>query len=213
MDAAAAETKRKAEAEAKRKAEAEAEAKRKAEEAKNGTLNGHDYVDLGLPSGLKWATCNVGADSPEKYGDYYAWGEVETKPSYIRGNSVTFNKSMSDISGDSTYDVARKKWGPSWRIPTRKEVEELRFKCRWEKKVLKGKNGFKVTGPNGNVIFLPLTGHMYEASLSCEENVGHYWSSTPDKDISAYILIFCNSYQRVSDMRRSVGLSVRPVSE
>ena len=68
----------------------------------SGTINGHDYVDLGLPSGLKWATCNVGASKPEDYGNYYAWGETTTKSEYTEENSVTMGQPMSDFSGNAT---------------------------------------------------------------------------------------------------------------
>ncbi|MBO7283756.1 MAG: PEGA domain-containing protein, partial [Bacteroidales bacterium] len=117
---------------------------------KSSTINGHEYVDLGLPSGLKWATCNVGASSPEEYGDYYAWGEIETKSEYTKDNSKTRGKSMSDISGNTMYDVACAKWGGSWRLPTKKELEELESKCKWEWTTINGKKGYKVTGPHGN---------------------------------------------------------------
>ena len=90
-----------------------------------GTLNGHDWVDLALPSGLKWATCNVGASSPEDYGNYYAWGETSTKSDYSSSTSTTYGKDMSDIGGKDMYDVASKQWDSSWRLPTKTEFEEL----------------------------------------------------------------------------------------
>lgn len=96
---------------------------------KNSYINGHEYVDLGLPSGLKWATCNVGANKPEDYGNYYAWGETGTKSSYGASNSKTYGKQMNDIKGNSQYDAARSNWGGSWRLPTEKELEELVNKC------------------------------------------------------------------------------------
>ena len=73
-------------------------------------IQGRAYVDLGLPSGLKWATCNVGAENPEDYGNYYAWGETSTKSEYTKENSLTYGENMSDISGNDTYDVACKEW-------------------------------------------------------------------------------------------------------
>ena len=236
-DAAAEEAKRKAKEEAKRKAEEEArvkaeeEAKRKAEEeakraaaeekarakaeaeAKNGALNGHDYVDLGLPSGLKWATCNVGADSPEEYGDYYAWGEIKTKSEYTEENSKTYKKSINDFSGDSTYDVARKKWESSWRMPTRDEILELMLECNWEWE----EKGYRVIGPNGNHIFLPIGGY-YKELASCGGDAGYCWSSTPNEDCSnAYGLLFDHPFGLIHTIDRSLdrsyGLSIRPVSE
>ena len=110
-----------------------------------GKHKGHDWVDLGLPSGLKWATCNVGASSPSDYGDYFAWGEISTKSSYDDNNSTTFLKEIGDIAGNPTYDVARAKWRGSWRLPTEKEFQELIENCTWEWTTQDGVNGFRVT--------------------------------------------------------------------
>ena len=95
----------------------------------NGQHNGHEYVDIGLPSGLKWATCNVGASSPEDYGDYFAWGETSPKAEYTWENSVTYGEQMSDISGNAQYDAATANWGGSWRMPTKEQMEELVEHC------------------------------------------------------------------------------------
>ncbi len=178
-------------------------------------INGHEYVDLGLPSGLKWATCNVGASLPEEYGDYYAWGEIETKSEYTKDNSKTRGKSMSDISGNSTYDVARAKWGGSWRLPTETEFGELRDKCKWEWTTQNGKKGYKVTGPNGNSIFLPAAGFRYWSSLFDAGEYGYYWSSTPNEsnDDGAYDLGIGSYGRGVDWCGRDDGRSVRPVSE
>ena len=178
-------------------------------------INGHEYVDLGLPSGLKWATCNVGASLPEEYGDYYAWGEIETKSEYTKDNSKTRGKSMSDISGNSTYDVARAKWGGSWRLPTEKELEELKNNCKWEWTTQNGKKGYKVIGPNGNSIFLPAAGYRNGSSFYYAGEYGFYWGSTPyeSNDDGAYYLFFRSSYRGVIWYYRDGGQSVRPVSE
>ena len=180
-------------------------------------INGYEYVDLGLPSGLKWATCNVGADSPEDYGDYYAWGEIETKSEYTEDNSKTYGKSMSDISGNAMYDVARAKWGGNWRMPTMEELEELNSKCTWQWTTQKGINGYKVTGPNGNSIFIPAAGCRTGSSLNSAGGSGFYWSSTPYEsegdDNNACELGFYSSNHNVYRMYRDYGLSVRPVSE
>ena len=176
-------------------------------------VNGYEYVDLGLPSGLKWATCNVGADSPEDYGDYYAWGEIETKGEYYESNSKTYGKSISGISGSSTYDVARAKWGGSWRLPTKKELEELKNNCKWQWTSQNGKKGYKVTGPNGNSIFMPAAGNRYGSSLYDAGEYGLYWSSTPyeSNDSNTYSLDFDSSYHYVNWIDRYLGQSVRPV--
>ena len=90
-------------------------------------LNGHEWVDLGLS--VRWATCNVGASVPSGYGDYYAWGEIETKMEYTEENSVTYGVELDDISGNPQYDVATANWGEGWRMPTEQELDELTDKC------------------------------------------------------------------------------------
>ena len=178
-------------------------------------INGHEYVDLGLPSGLKWATCNVGASSPEEYGDYYAWGEVETKSSYTVENSVTYGKSISDISGNPSYDVARKKWGSSWRLPTMDEFEELQYKCKWKRITQGSKECYKVIGPNGNSIFLSAAGFCCGSKLYNAGKFGYYWSSSPHEsyDNYAYYSYFLSSYFGGKSIYSYYGQSVRPVSE
>ena len=197
-------------------------------------INGHEYVDLGLPSGLKWATCNVGANSPEEYGDYFAWGEVKTKMKYSKDNyAFCHTKEESglwefgygvkkidnymflgeDIS-ETQYDVARKKWGGNWRMPTYDEMEELVDNCYWEWTTQNGVKGYKVTGPNGNSIFLPAAGYRDGSSLDRAGSLGNYWSSTPNESNShhAWDLNFNSSEYDMSYYYRYYGRSVRPVS-
>ena len=201
---------------------------------KNGKINGHEYVDLGLPSGLKWATCNVGASSPEEYGGYYAWGETEEKSNYDYGtykwhdgsndskycadssNGVVDNKTTLDPQDD----VAHVKWGGSWRMPTLEEQEELLNNCSWECITQNGVKGFLVTGPNGNSIFLPAAGCRYGTELRDSGSEGDYWLNLWEEDENgygscAYMLYFdYNGYGRISlDMDRDCGRSVRPVSD
>ena len=133
----------------------------------------YEAVDLGLPSGIKWATCNVGATKPEEFGGYYAWGETEEKDDYswgtykwCNGSSTTMTKYCIDSSYgtvdnktvlDLEDDVAHVKWGGSWRMPTRAEQEELRNNCTWTWTTQNAVNGYKVTSKtNGNSIFLVL---------------------------------------------------------
>ena len=178
-------------------------------------INGHDWVDLGLPSGLKWATCNVGATTQEGYGNYYAWGETTTKASYDQSNSVTYLQQISDISGNVTYDAARANWGSTWRMPTKAEIEELNNNCTWTWTTQNGVNGYKVTGPNGNSIFLPAAGYYNGSSLNGVGGDGDYWSSSPyETNIShAYGLYFGSSSHSVKWGNRSYGQTIRPVSE
>ncbi len=177
-------------------------------------INGHEYVDLGLS--VKWATCNVGASKPEEYGSHYAWGETSTKSNYSSDNSVTYGKNFSDIGGNPTYDVAREKWGSTWRLPTKAEFEELRQNCTWTWTTQNGVNGYKVTSKkNGNSIFLPAAGWRDGTSLYYQDTYGLYWSSSPHESnsYSAYSLDFGSGDHNTSWTTRRGGRSVRPVSE
>ncbi|MBR5832398.1 MAG: hypothetical protein IKY79_07270 [Bacteroidales bacterium] len=181
--------------------------------ATTGTINGHDYVDLGLPSGLKWATCNVGANTPEEYGNYYAWGETTTKSSYTDDNSLTYGRNMGDISGNVNYDAATANWGNSWRMPTKAEMEELRDNCTWTWITQGNVNGMKVTGPNGNSIFLPAAGIIEGTSYYDIGEFPCYWGSTPYEGNNDYAYVLC--YENdcyVSRISRVAGFPVRPVS-
>ena len=143
----------------------------------DGFINGYEYVDLGLPSGVKWATLNVGATAPTERGGVFAWGELEAKAEYLESNCTTYGLNF-DISGNPEYDAARAQWGGTWRMPTREEYDELLNNCTWEWEVQNGVGGKKVTGPNGNFIFMPITGYQYGASHYMED-FGYYWTSTP----------------------------------
>ena len=178
----------------------------------SGSINGHEYVDLGLS--VRWATCNIGANSPEDYGDYYAWGETSTKSSYDEDNYATFGKEIVDIGGTSR-DVARVKWGGSWRMPTWAECVELRDKCTWTWTTQGGHNGYKVTGPNGKSIFLPAAGYCDGTSLDGVGYWGDYRSSTPDEDDTSrsYNLNFNSGYRITGWNYRRDGITVRSVTE
>ena len=171
--------------------------------------NGREYVDLGLS--VKWATCNVGASSPEEYGDYFAWGETTTKAEYTEDNCTTYGV-MNDISGNAQYDAATANWGGGWRMPTEDELDELRTKCTWTWTIQNNVNGYKVTGPSGASIFLPAAGYRLGSSLYFAGFDGYYWSSTPD-DYYAYGLGFYSSDRWVNYDYRYFGHSVRSVLE
>ena len=181
-------------------------------EKSNNTINGHDYVDLGLS--VKWATCNVGANHPEDYGNYYAWGETYAKSSYTEDNSRTDKKSMEDISGNASYDAARANWGGTWRLPTKREMEELKDECTWTWITQSSINGYKVTGPNGNSIFLPAAGGYDGSSHNYVGEYGYYWGATPywNKGGACYF-IFYKGFCNVNWNYRYYGLTVRPVSD
>ena len=175
------------------------------------TVVANESVDLGLS--VYWATCNVGATSPEDYGDYYAWGETETKASYSTNNSTWYQQEAEDISG-TEYDVAHVKWGGSWRMPTLDECNELVNDCEWLWTTLNDVTGYQVTGKNGNSIFLPAAGYRDGAKLNSTGDYGYYWSSTPYSSNSqyAYRLRFYSGGRGTSWRSRHYGQSVRPVA-
>ena len=179
-----------------------------------GSIAGREYVDLGLS--VKWATCNVGASSPEDYGDYYAWGETGTKPSYDEDNCETWDKDIGDIKGTSR-DVAHVKWGGSWRMPTLAEYDELlnEDNCTWDWTTLNGTKGYEVTSlKNGNSIFLPAAGLCEGTLLKRDGANGFYWSSTPnDSTTKGACNLVLGSRHETKSFRRDLGHSVRPVVE
>ncbi len=272
-----------------------------------GEMNGYTWVDLGLPSGTKWATCNVGAENPEDSGFYYAWGETMPKGEYswrvysfeknnysqgtvpeeggdksyatvemfcvhdpngdpnlnldnyenwgdlytrygfspyfnneirytlsasaydnfirfFKGTSYNessiakYNNIDDIVTLESSEDVATANWGDKWRMPTKDEMEELKNKCKWDWISVNDKSGYKITGPNGNSIFLPAVGYCYEdrwvdAVWSIGGTAGFYWTSSLDSDhtYDAYLLYFSEYGSEISSNLRYCGQPVRPV--
>lgn len=184
-----------------------------------GSIDGYEYVDLGLS--VKWATCNVGATKPEDFGGYYAWGETSEKSTYT-WNTYSYGTYMnevnigSDIKG-TRYDVANKKWGSKWRMPTRKEFSELYTNCTIKKVTLNSVDGYQFTANNGNSIFIPIAGYKDKSGL----NKGfHYWSSnlgSADPGRAYYLLVTSNRYNEIKydvlSEARMAGLPIRPVTE
>ena len=122
-----------------------------------GMINGHEYVDLGLPSGLKWATCNVFASTTDDCGMDYAWGEKTVKYKFTQKNSKMNKKKTGDISGNSRYDVARAEWGITWRLPRESEFEELLEYGKWTWTESKESKGFFYQKPLLSLfLYLPL---------------------------------------------------------
>ena len=189
-------------------------------------------VDLGLS--VKWSDRNLGALSPEEYGDYYAWGETSPKwdyswntlkyctdtsgkhfnkyvhsdrSKYWSGSGSPDNKTRLDLSDDA----ARAKLGGKWRIPTKAEWEELKEKCKWS---WTG-SGYRVTGPNGRSIFLPAAGSRLGSSSYYVGSDGDYWSSSLYTDYPnlAWRMYFDSGDYYMYSSNRSRGLSVRPVTE
>ena len=190
----------------------------------------HKAVDLGLS--VKWATCNVGASSPEDFGGYYAWGETEEKSyydwstyKYCKDSYTTMTKYCTDSSYGSVDnktvltpedDVAHVKWGGSWRMPTSGEIGELINNCSWTWTVQNGVNGYLVTSKsNGNSIFLPAAGNRWDENVYYSGSNGIYWSASlyEDGSNSAYYLYFYSGGRNQSNSGRYTGFSVRPVTE
>ena len=190
--------------------------------------NGHEYVDLGLS--VKWATMNVGATSPEEYGDYFAWGETKPKSDYNWGtykwcdgdyNNMTKYCISSDfgIVDNKTKlepedDAATVNWGGAWRMPTKEEQVELITECNWTLDTMNGVDGYTVTGPNGNSIFLPISGYFSDTNVEDIGYNGTYWSSELKSDYSsqAYVIdIYNDGDISLFTNSRYYGLSIRPV--
>ncbi|MFA4182574.1 hypothetical protein [Xylanibacter rodentium] len=203
----------------------------------NDNYNNHEYVDLGLPSGLKWATCNIGAGAPEEYGNYYEWAETEPRDYYGKYNKYfaddynstnmllkyNVNPLQGDVDNktvlDPEDDVAHVVWGGTWRMPTDEEHKELRRNCKWEDTTLNGVNVTKITGPNGNCIYLPYNGRrMYDDFMELDKT-GYYWTSSLVTKGNSWMKYFCSfaSYFSVpyafGNMLRDFGAAVRPVTE
>ncbi len=192
----------------------------------------HDYVDLGLPSGLLWATCNVGANTPEEYGDYFAWGETQPKDvyswstyQYCMGSNNTLTKYCSrsrygynGFTDSLTIllpedDAATANWGDDWRMPTRQEWQELFNNTTYTWTTQNGVNGGLFTAPNGNSLFLPAAGCFFDDELGYVGSAGYYGSSllyTCDP-ISVWCFVFYSYGCIVDDGYRGYGRSVRAV--
>ena len=196
----------------------------------------HEYVDLGLPSGTLWATCNIGADNPEDYGDYFAWGETSGYKSgkttfnwstykYCNGSYTTMtkycnksgygtvdNKTELELSDDAAYV----NWGANWRMPSDDQFTEL-INSSYTTSTWTTQNGVygrKITSKsNGNSLFLPAAGYRSGTSLTDAGSYGDYWSRTLDTSFPylAYCLYSDSSGIRTGDGSRYIGFSVRPV--
>lgn len=196
-------------------------------------LNGHEYVDLGLPSGTLWATCNVGSETPEDYGSYYAWGETEPKElydwkSYKYGRFIHERYELNKYCTDSAYglngfvdnltvmepddDVARTCWGEGWRMPTIGEWEELFLNTTGVWTTLNDVKGWRCTASNGNSLFLPAAGYWWDDAFNAD--LGLYWSRTINKEFPYRAWGFhfnCDSSHLCGSSDRNRGQMVRAV--
>ncbi len=191
------------------------------------SINGHYWVDLGLS--VRWATCNVGASSPEEYGDHFSWGEVKEKAKFTYENCSTNNLELTDIAGMNNYDAATTNWGQEWRIPTKEEVVELFENCECLWTSINGVEGIKLTSKiNGNSIFIPAAGYKYLSLPTKAEIEGQYWISTSSNKKNADFFFFFSSMIPtyisedkapgkaiigLIDDKRATGRSIRPVTE
>jgi hypothetical protein len=201
--------------------------------AYTGYIDGYPYVDLGLS--VKWAAYNVGADSPEDYGDYFAWGEIRPKSvydwstyKYYKESDFTYLVKMTKYCNDSLYgkvdnktvlepadDAASANWSYKWRMPTVEEQVELKDKCTWTWTTHNGVKGYEIVGPNGNSIFLPAAGYHGDSGVSCAASRGDYWSASLDEsgpDDAWGIIFSSGSPDNSNGTDRCFGHSVRAVA-
>ena len=190
-----------------------------------GTFTG-EPIDLGLPSGIKWASCNVGATEPWECGGYYAWGETEEKDDYSWSTYKWCNgtgNSMIKYCTDSNYgtvdnkttldpedDVAHVKWGGNWRMPTLDEIKELINNCISVWTALNGINGYKVIGPNGNSIFIPASGCYYGREIYDRDVACFSWLNLLGNNSAFCLLIDGKTVGSMAIAPLSNGLPVRP---
>ena len=197
------------------------------------TYNGYEYVDLGLPSGTLWATCNVGADTPEGYGDYFAWAETDPKTTYnwstykyCNGDRYQLTKYCSKSSfgyngftDDLTTllpedDAATANWGGNWRMPTLEEWQELLANTTNKWTSQNGVNGRLFTAANGNSLFLPAAGGHWDNEVDIVVSNGNYWSSslyTVHPDNASDLNFYSSGVQLGDGDGRNYCFSVRPV--
>ena len=179
-----------------------------------------EAVDLGLS--VKWATFNVGATSPEDYGDYFAWGETEPKETYswatykwgTSSNLTKYNTTDGKTTLDPEDDAAKVLWGGYWRMPSKEEVDELTQQCTWIWTTHNNVNGYKVTGPNGNSIFLPAAGYKGAGPTYPAGEDGLYWTSTLEKGHFSYLIVLHNDAPPTESSTkgtRCFGFTIRPV--
>jgi len=176
-------------------------------------------IDLGLPNGTKWACCNVGAPAPEQYGGFYAWGETEVKSVYDEKHyshgelSNQIPQSMGNITS-SKYDAASEKQGSSWQMPSSEQWQELIDYCNWKWTTYQGHHGYKVTGPNGNIIFLPACGEKYNHDeRPHQDERGAYWASNLNGKGEPYYLKFHDASRWVEHTYEfSPGFSIRAIA-
>ena len=181
-------------------------------------ISGHEYVDFGLSSGTLWATMNIGASKPEYPGSFFAWGETNAKSNfnsntYFDSTYKTYRVGVRNVL-ETSNDAAYKKWGGNWRIPTKKQWEELKSSCSWQWTSLNGYKGYRVS-KGSKSIFLPATGFYEYSTLKRSGEVGTYWSRNLHYQESqyAYYFSFNSSSKEIASDYRWFGQSIRAVYE
>ncbi len=206
------------------------------EPGQNSKVPRNTAVSMGMPSGVYWAECNLGAEKPEDAGWHLAWGETTPNPkgeyypdSYIYFNFYTSRGTINSLTKYVTHsdhgtpdgktrleacdDAATVAYGAGWRLPTKDEVEELIANSTWELVTRNDIVGWNVTGKNGKTIFFPLAGNNASEEVVNKNKIGYYWTcdNNPDYSSRAYHLrLFSDSYECAADMRHQ-AMSVRPV--
>ena len=174
-----------------------------------GAHNGHRYVELGLPSRTLWAVCNLGAANPGQFGSYFEWGSPN--PGVKQYNNKTCFMPMLDAQ----HDAASVNWGGSWRIPTKEAYAELAKFCTWEIAKCDQIIGYKVTGPNGNSLFLPFAGEIWDGKVTNGTYTkGYYWTcqqGEQEPKSAYYVRFFDDGIKEVEAVRKDLGCSIRPV--
>ena len=201
----------------------------------DGEVAGHGYVDLGLPSGTLWATCNIGAEDYYYPGEYFAWGETQSRGIFLWNNYEFQNEEYIDENGytnytatdigdqisGTEYDAARALWGDAWRMPTKEDYEELKEYCHtefWEYAQVSPRKGLRVWGPNGKSILFPRTFSPHGGFTPAVVMGGDYWTATVNdtklKDYPCALKMGfdsnCSNMALTPD-RRHDGFSIRPV--
>lgn len=170
-----------------------------------------EAVDLGLS--VKWANHNVGAEKPEEYGILFGWADITGKKTSTSNDDYPSDNPPQNISG-TEYDAAHVLWGGQWRMPTRREQEELVNNCDWKRAELNGVAGYQVTGKNGSSIFLAASGGRVGTEVHYQISGGDFWSGTLSGNTDeAYYMWFYGGRQAVEDLPRHYGFAIRPVME
>lgn len=182
------------------------------------TFTAGEAVDLGLS--VMWASCNLGAQSPSESGGYYSWGETSEKSKYYEKDYAYYNASTTEYTSigehiaGTDYDAARVNLGGGWRMPTRDQFKELVDRCSWEWTQTEGINGYNITGPNGNSIFLPAGGEKSYSDLDYNNKEGRYFTDTEYDNERVYSLEFSSSsiyFSFIMFEHKFCGCPIRPI--